>query len=240
MRRLPELGLVGEDIEGYGCPGMSPLAARAGAHGAAPRRRQPRHVPRRPGGAGDEVDRDARLGGAEAALAAGDGPLEAIGAFALTEPDHGSDSVALETTARRDGDDWVLDGDKRWIGNGSIADVVVVWARDSRGRPGQGLPRRDRPRPGYDATTMTARARRARSGRPTSRSTASGCPTRTGCRRADVQGHRPRARHHAHHVRLGRARPRRGGLRRRADLRQAAHSSSASRCVRSRSSRTGS
>jgi glutaryl-CoA dehydrogenase len=66
--------------------------------------------------------------------------LEAVGAFALTEPAHGSDSVALETSARRErsGDeraargrsqDWILDGEKRWIGNGSIADVVVVWAR---------------------------------------------------------------------------------------------------------------
>ena len=73
--------------------------------------------------------------------------LDTIGAFALTEPEHGSDSVALETSARRDGDDWVLDGAKRWIGNGSIADVVVVWARSDRGRPGQGLPRRERARP---------------------------------------------------------------------------------------------
>ena len=56
--------------------------------------------------------------------------LEKIGAFALTEPAHGSDSIALETSARRDGDEWVLDGRKRWIGNGSFADVVVVWARD--------------------------------------------------------------------------------------------------------------
>ena len=56
--------------------------------------------------------------------------LDKIGAFALTEPDHGSDSVGLETTARRDGDHWVLNGAKRWIGNASIADVVVVWARD--------------------------------------------------------------------------------------------------------------
>src|SRR6476660_7867070 len=56
--------------------------------------------------------------------------MEKIGAFALTEPDHGSDSVALETTARRDGDSYVINGSKRWIGNGSIADVVVVWARD--------------------------------------------------------------------------------------------------------------
>jgi glutaryl-CoA dehydrogenase len=55
--------------------------------------------------------------------------LDATGAFALTEPEHGSDSVALETRARRVGDEYVLDGVKRWIGNGSIADVVVVWAR---------------------------------------------------------------------------------------------------------------
>src|SRR6516165_8894101 len=54
--------------------------------------------------------------------------LEKIGAFALTEPDHGSDSVALETTARRDGGGWVIDGKKKWIGNGSVADVIVVWA----------------------------------------------------------------------------------------------------------------
>jgi glutaryl-CoA dehydrogenase len=56
--------------------------------------------------------------------------LEKIGAFALTEPHHGSDSVALETSARRNGDHWVLNGTKRWIGNGSIGHVVIVWARD--------------------------------------------------------------------------------------------------------------
>ncbi len=57
--------------------------------------------------------------------------MDKLGAFALTEPNHGSDSIALETTARRDGDQWVLDGSKRWIGNGTIADLVVVWARDT-------------------------------------------------------------------------------------------------------------
>jgi glutaryl-CoA dehydrogenase len=62
--------------------------------------------------------------------------LETIGAVALTEPTHGSDVVSLETTARRDGDQWVLDGAKRWIGNGSIADLVVVWARDEAGDVG--------------------------------------------------------------------------------------------------------
>lgn len=50
-------------------------------------------------------------------------------AFALTEPDHGSDSVSLETTARRDGEEWVLSGEKRWIGNGAGCHVSVVWAR---------------------------------------------------------------------------------------------------------------
>lgn len=50
-------------------------------------------------------------------------------AFALTEPDHGSDSVSLETVARRDGDHWVLTGQKRWIGNGAGCHLTVVWAR---------------------------------------------------------------------------------------------------------------
>lgn len=56
--------------------------------------------------------------------------LEKTGAFALTEPEHGSDSVSLETVARREGKTWVLNGHKRWIGNGHAADVVVVFARD--------------------------------------------------------------------------------------------------------------
>jgi glutaryl-CoA dehydrogenase len=57
--------------------------------------------------------------------------LELIGAFALTEPDHGSDVAGgLTTTAERDGAGWLLNGTKRWIGNGTFADVTVVWARD--------------------------------------------------------------------------------------------------------------
>ena len=57
--------------------------------------------------------------------------MELIGAFGLTEPEHGSDVArGLQTTARRDGDEWVLDGEKKWIGNGSFADLVIVWARD--------------------------------------------------------------------------------------------------------------
>jgi glutaryl-CoA dehydrogenase len=57
--------------------------------------------------------------------------FEKLGAFALTEPHGGSDVAGgLETTARRNGEEWVLDGAKRWIGNATFADLVVVWARD--------------------------------------------------------------------------------------------------------------
>ncbi|WP_227873154.1 acyl-CoA dehydrogenase family protein [Brachybacterium ginsengisoli] len=57
-------------------------------------------------------------------------------AFALTEPDHGSDSVSLETVARRDGEEWVLSGEKRWIGNGAGCHLSVVWARvDDESQP---------------------------------------------------------------------------------------------------------
>jgi glutaryl-CoA dehydrogenase len=61
------------------------------------------------------------------------GRLEKIGAFALTEPEGGSDVAGgMRTTARRDGDSWVLNGAKRWIGNGTFADLIVVWARDEQ------------------------------------------------------------------------------------------------------------
>ena len=53
---------------------------------------------------------------------------EAIGCFGLTEPDAGSDPGSMRTTARREGSDWILDGSKMWITNGTIADVAVVWA----------------------------------------------------------------------------------------------------------------
>src|SRR6185436_10620696 len=153
MRRLAELGLYGEDIQGYGCPGMSPLARGLvnmelhrgdGSLGT--------FLGVQSGLAMKSID---LLGSPEQkerwlpALAR----LDAVGAFALTEPAHGSDSVALETSARRDGDGWVLDGAKRWIGNGSIADVVVVWARsDEDGQVKGFLVERDTP--GFTAATM--------------------------------------------------------------------------------------
>jgi len=58
------------------------------------------------------------------------GEGEAVGCFGLTEPEHGSNPSAMETSARRDGDEYVLDGAKTWITNAPIADVAVVWARD--------------------------------------------------------------------------------------------------------------
>ncbi len=58
---------------------------------------------------------------------------EAIGCFGLTEPDYGSNPSDMRTTARQDGDGWVLNGAKQWITNGSLADVAVVWARTDEG-----------------------------------------------------------------------------------------------------------
>ena len=60
---------------------------------------------------------------------------EAIGCFGLTEPDFGSNPAGMRTRAKRDGDDWVLDGTKMWITNGSVADVAVVWAQTDEGHP---------------------------------------------------------------------------------------------------------
>ena len=64
-----------------------------------------------------------------AAMATGD----VIGCFGLTEPDFGSNPAGMRTNATRDGGDWVLNGSKMWITNGSIADVAVVWARTDDG-----------------------------------------------------------------------------------------------------------
>ena len=153
MRRLPELGLLGEDIQGYGCPAMTPLA----------RGLVNMELHRGDGSLGTFLGVQSGLAMKSIALLGSEeqkqrwlpamAQLEAIGAFALTEPMHGSDSVALETSARRDGDEWVLDGAKRWIGNGSIADVVVVWARsDEDGQVKGFLVEKDVT--GFTATTM--------------------------------------------------------------------------------------
>jgi glutaryl-CoA dehydrogenase len=130
-RRMGALGLIGDGIEGYGCPPMSPMAAGL-IH---------MEIHRGDGSLGTVLGVQSGLAmGAIAQLGSEDqkerwlpgmAGMELLGAFALTEPDHGSDSVALETSARRDGDGYVLNGRKRWIGLGTVADVVVLWARDT-------------------------------------------------------------------------------------------------------------
>jgi glutaryl-CoA dehydrogenase len=85
---------------------------------------------------------------------------EVLGAFALTEPDHGSDSVSLETTARRDAesDEWVLRGAKKWIGNGASGGITFVWARvDDPDASEHGAVRCflvEQDRPGYSGTPI--------------------------------------------------------------------------------------
>ncbi|GAA4846868.1 acyl-CoA dehydrogenase family protein [Actinomycetospora corticicola] len=80
--------------------------------------------------------------------------MERIGAFGLSEPHGGSDVAGgLETTARREGDEWVLDGAKRWIGNGTFADLVVVWARDTDDGEVKGFVV-EQDTPGFTATKM--------------------------------------------------------------------------------------
>ncbi|WP_372698311.1 acyl-CoA dehydrogenase family protein [Arthrobacter sp. JSM 101049] len=127
---LAALGIIGSTIEGYGCPGLSRRAAGIAA----------REIARGDGSINTYIGVHSSLCMGTIAMLGSEeqkqrwlpnmATLERTGAFALTEPDHGSDSVALETIARRDGGDWVLTGHKRWIGNGDAADVVVIFARD--------------------------------------------------------------------------------------------------------------
>jgi glutaryl-CoA dehydrogenase len=157
IEKMGKLGIVGDGIEGYGCPPMSPIA-----NGLV-------HL---------ELNRgDGSLGtflGVQAGLAMqsiamlgseeqkqrwlpGMARLETLGAFALTEPLHGSDSVALETSCRRKGDEWTIRGAKKWIGNGTLADVIVVWARDVADKRVKGF-LVEKGAPGYDARRIDRKA----------------------------------------------------------------------------------
>ncbi|GAA2148041.1 glutaryl-CoA dehydrogenase [Humibacillus xanthopallidus] len=139
-KELGSLGVLGMHLEGYGCAGMSAteyglacLELEASDSGL-------RSLVSVQGSLamfaiwrwGSEEQKTQWL----PPMAAG----EAIGCFGLTEPDVGSDPGSMRTRARRDGDDWVLDGRKMWITNGSIADVAVVWAQTDEGIRGFVVP----------------------------------------------------------------------------------------------------
>jgi glutaryl-CoA dehydrogenase len=153
--KIAALQIAGGTVEGYGCPGLSATAAGLVSMEWA----------RADGSIGTFFGVHSNLAMQAIAMLGSEeqkqrwlpamADLEAIGAFALTEPEHGSDAVRLATRARRDGDDYVLDGRKRWIGNGTIADVVIVWARDEDGHVGGFLV--EKGTPGYDATVMTGK-----------------------------------------------------------------------------------
>jgi glutaryl-CoA dehydrogenase len=136
IKRFGELEVAGGQIGGYGCPGLTPVGEGLVAMELA----------RADGSVatfwavhtGLAMKAIALLGSEEQKqewlpeMAS----CERLGAFALTEPEHGSDVSGLETSARRDGNHWVLNGAKRWIGLGSVADYVIVWARDENGSVG--------------------------------------------------------------------------------------------------------
>lgn len=139
-RELGTLGVLGMHLEGYGCAGMSAteygvacLELEASDSGV-------RSLVSVQGSLamyaiwrwGSEDHKNEWL----PRMATG----EAIGCFGLTEPDFGSDPANMRTRARRDGDDWVLDGHKTWITNGSVADVAVVWAQTDGGIRGFVVP----------------------------------------------------------------------------------------------------
>ncbi|HEV2456744.1 MAG TPA: acyl-CoA dehydrogenase family protein [Ktedonobacterales bacterium] len=158
--KLATLNIAGGSITGYGCPGMSPLAAGLVALELA---RGDASICTFFGvHSGLAMSSLALLGSEEQkqrwlpAMAR----METIGAFGLTEPNHGSDAVALETRARREGDAYVLDGAKRWIGNASFADVTIIWARDDDGNVGGFLV--EKGTPGFETAIMTGKvAKRA-------------------------------------------------------------------------------
>jgi len=139
-KKLGALGLLGMHLTGYGCAGMSAteyglacLELEASDSGI-------RSLVSVQGSLamfaiwrwGSEEHKNAWL----PAMAAG----EAIGCFGLTEPDSGSDPASMRTRARKVGGDWVLDGRKMWITNGSVADVAVVWAQTDDGIRGFVVP----------------------------------------------------------------------------------------------------
>jgi len=133
---IAELGLLGSSLEGYGCAGLNSVSyglicqelergdsgLRSFVSVQSSLCMYPIHA------FGSEEQRETWL----PRMAAG----EVIGCFGLTEPHGGSDPANMKTHARRDGDDWILNGAKMWITNGSIAKIAIVWARTDDGIQG--------------------------------------------------------------------------------------------------------
>lgn len=158
--KLASLGLAGADIQGYGCPGLSPVAAGLVALELA---RGDASVCTFFGVHSGLAMHGISLLGSEEQKQHWLPPMarmEKIGAFGLTEPNHGSDAVALETRAHRVGNEYILNGAKRWIGNASFADITIIWARDDEGNVGGFLV--EKGTPGFNTEIMTGKvAKRA-------------------------------------------------------------------------------
>lgn len=139
-KQMGGAGLLGMHLEGYGCAGVGPTAYGLASIELEAVDSGLRSLFSVQGSLamysihayGSEDHKQQWLPG----MAAG----EYVGAFGLTEPDHGSNPNGMRTRAKRDGDDWVLNGSKMWITNGSIADVVVVWAQTDEGIRGFVVP----------------------------------------------------------------------------------------------------
>lgn len=148
---IAELGLLGMHLEGYGCAGMSAVnyglacqELEAGDSGLRSFVSVQGSLVMFPIFAfGSDEQKNHWL----PRMARG----EALGCFGLTEPDFGSDPANMATSARRDGDSYVLNGTKMWITNGSIADVAVVWARAEDGIRGFLV---ERGTPGFTASDV--------------------------------------------------------------------------------------